>query len=108
MLAAEGKELIEPSPTKHSKRNKYQFIRVHKSFSGNVIGIALSYRLGLNGFLFGNWGLFDLIEGLQWVQRNAEAFSGDANNVTIFGQSSGGWSVDALMRGFDKISTIKI
>ena len=65
--------------------------------------MALSYRLGLNGFLFGNWGLFDVIEGLEWIQKNAQNFGGDPNNVTIFGQSSGAWSVDALMPEFVKI-----
>ena len=49
------------------------------------------------GFLFGNWGLFDAIEALKWIQHNGECFNGDVNNVTIFGQSSGGWSVEALM-----------
>ena len=36
--------------------------------SGDVIVVALSYRLGVFGFLFGNWGLWDQIEGLKWVQ----------------------------------------
>ena len=36
--------------------------------SGVVIVVALSYRLGVFGFLFGNWGLWDQIEGLKWVQ----------------------------------------
>ena len=35
---------------------------------GDVIVVALSYRLGVFGFLFGNWGLWDQIEGLKWVQ----------------------------------------
>mgnify|MGYP000328334792 CR=1 FL=1 len=57
----------------------------------------MSYRTGLFGFLFGNWGLFDHLEGLKWVQDNIGRFGGDAGNVTIFGQSSGGWSVDGLL-----------
>ena len=36
--------------------------------SGDVIVVALSYRLGVFGFLFGNWGLWDQIRGLEWVQ----------------------------------------
>ena len=35
---------------------------------GDVIVVALSYRLGVFGFLFGNWGLWDQIRGLEWVQ----------------------------------------
>lgn len=67
------------------------------SAQGDVIIVALSYRMGLAGFAFGNWALFDHLEGLRWVKDNISSFGGDPNNVTIFGQSSGGWSVDALM-----------
>ena len=49
------------------------------------------------GFLFGNWGLFDQIEALKWVQENIECYGGDKSNVTLFGQSAGSWSVEALL-----------
>jgi para-nitrobenzyl esterase len=39
----------------------------------------------------------DQIAALQWVQRNIAAFDGDPSNVTIFGTSSGGISVELLM-----------
>jgi len=64
---------------------------------GDVVVVCISYRLGLGGFLFGNWGLFDQIKALEWVQASIGDFGGDAKNVTIFGESAGGWSVDALM-----------
>lgn len=64
---------------------------------GDVVVVCLPYRLGPHGFLFGNWGLYDQILGLEWVRDNISAFGGDKDNVTIFGESAGGWSVDALM-----------
>ena len=39
----------------------------------------------------------DQIAVLRWVQSNIAAFGGDASNVTIFGESSGGESVNRLM-----------
>ena len=64
---------------------------------GDVVVVCLPYRLGAEGFLFGNWGLFDMIHGLAWVQDNIQAFGGDKDNITIFGESAGGWAIDALM-----------
>ncbi|XP_049774566.1 esterase FE4-like [Schistocerca cancellata] len=66
----------------------------------DVIVIHLNYRLGLLGFLStgdevvpGNMGLKDQTEALRWVQRNIEAFGGDPQKVTIYGQSAGSASV---------------
>jgi para-nitrobenzyl esterase len=70
--------------------------------------VTLNYRLGHLGFFAHpalgsqernsalNFGLFDQIAALQWVQRNIEKFGGDPGNVTIFGQSAGAKSVLAL------------
>lgn len=69
----------------------------------NVIVITVSYRLGIFGFLGGtekrpaNLGLFDLIEALKWVKNNISAFGGDSENITLFGQSSGGDAIAHLM-----------
>ncbi|UEX90796.1 carboxylesterase family protein [Staphylococcus ratti] len=69
----------------------------------NVIVVNLSYRLGVLGFLrnqqgeLANLGILDQIEGLKWVKRNIKDFGGNPENITIFGQSSGGESVRALM-----------
>ncbi|QIB52287.1 carboxylesterase/lipase family protein [Pseudomonas sp. OIL-1] len=64
-----------------------------------VVVVTLNYRLGALGFLphssLGdtNFGLQDQQLALQWVQQNIGAFDGDADNVTIFGESAGGHSV---------------
>ena len=74
-----------------------------------VIVVTINYRLGVLGFLShpelnkesprgvsGNYGFLDQIAALKWVRRNIAAFGGDPNQVTIFGQSSGAFSVSML------------
>ncbi len=68
-----------------------------------VIVVTINYRLGALGWLripgisAGNMGLQDQIEALRWVRDNIEAFGGDPEAITLFGQSAGGWSIAILM-----------
>ncbi|XP_077979971.1 pyrethroid hydrolase Ces2e-like [Glandiceps talaboti] len=62
----------------------------------DVIVVTINYRLGPLGFLTtgdstatGNYGMLDQVEALKWVKKNIEAFGGDADRVTIFGESTG-------------------
>lgn len=72
--------------------------------SKGVIVVAIHYRLGAMGFLAhpalrdadgsaGNYGMMDQQAALRWVRANISRFGGDAKNVTIFGESAGGFSV---------------
>ena len=77
--------------------------------TGDVVVVTINYRLGSFGFLRltgitdgrieagGSEGLLDQIAALEWVRANIAAFGGDADNVTIFGESAGGMSVGALL-----------
>jgi para-nitrobenzyl esterase len=68
---------------------------------GNVVIVTINYRLGALGYLYipgvtANVGQLDQVAGLRWVHHNIEAFGGDPANVTIFGESAGGYAVVTL------------
>ena len=68
---------------------------------GDIVVVTINYRLGIFGFLYGpgaipNAGMLDQVMALKWVHDNIEAFGGDPNNITIFGESAGGYSVLTL------------
>lgn len=65
--------------------------------SHNVIVVTVNYRLNVYGFLNlgikeapGNAGLKDIRAALRWIKHNIKNFNGDPDNVTVFGQGSGG------------------
>jgi para-nitrobenzyl esterase len=75
-----------------------------------VVVVTINYRLDRLGLFahpaltaaqpdepLANYGLMDMAAALDWVQAGIADFGGDAGNVTIFGQSSGGVAVTALM-----------
>ncbi|TFG28213.1 MAG: carboxylesterase/lipase family protein [Promethearchaeota archaeon] len=68
---------------------------------GDIVVVTINYRLGMLGYLYVpnktvNVGQFDQISALKWVHDNIELFGGDPKNVTIFGESAGGYSVVTL------------
>ncbi len=70
----------------------------HLAALGDVVVITCNYRLGAFGFLGEkDLGLADQIAVLRWVQDNVEAFGGNPDQVTVFGESAGGTSVLSLV-----------
>ena len=74
----------------------------------DVVVVGVNHRLNLYGYLdlsaYGekykysaNVGTMDIVAALEWIEANIEAFGGDPDNITVFGQSGGGAKVLALM-----------
>ena len=74
---------------------------------GDVVTVTVNHRLNLFGYLHlgdvggdpasGMAGMLDIVMVLEWVRDNIAAFGGDPGNVTIFGESGGGWKVSILL-----------
>jgi len=72
---------------------------------GDVVVVTINYRLGALGFITlpgdapgaTNRGLLDQLAALGWVRRNAGAFGGDPEQVTVFGESAGAMSLGVLL-----------
>jgi len=77
-----------------------------------VVVVSIHYRLGILGWFShpamreqannkldasGNFGTLDSIAALQWVAENIHHFGGNADNVTLFGESAGGINTFALL-----------
>ena len=81
--------------------------------SKGVVFVSIAYRVGVIGFFAhpelsaenrrahgvaasGNYGLLDMVSGLQWVKQNIAAFGGNPDKVTIWGESAGAMAVSML------------
>jgi para-nitrobenzyl esterase len=74
-----------------------------------VVVVTINHRLGLSGLTdfsrvlggeyadSSNLSIRDMIAALEWVRDNIAAFGGNADLVTIFGESGGGWKVSTLL-----------
>ncbi|VDK61559.1 unnamed protein product [Anisakis simplex] len=78
---------------------------VAKNFIFNGVAlVTLNYRLGPLGFLNwqvgdkveGNFGIWDQLMALEWIQANMKQLNGDPSQVTLIGESSGAAAVSLL------------
>eukprot|EP00485_Elphidium_margaritaceum_P012383 CAMPEP_0202686040 /NCGR_PEP_ID=MMETSP1385-20130828/1834_1 /ASSEMBLY_ACC=CAM_ASM_000861 /TAXON_ID=933848 /ORGANISM="Elphidium margaritaceum" /LENGTH=573 /DNA_ID=CAMNT_0049340537 /DNA_START=47 /DNA_END=1768 /DNA_ORIENTATION=+ len=67
-----------------------------------VIVVSFNYRIGLLGWLYdntfetkirGNFGYQDQQLLIRWVRKNIKYFGGDKHQITLMGNSAGGYSV---------------
>lgn len=76
----------------------------------DVIMVTANYRIGLFGFVdFSDvpggeaypdstrLGILDQLQSIRWVKENIEAFGGDPDNITIFGESAGAGTISAIL-----------
>lgn len=90
--------------------SEYRYDGENMAREKGIIAITVNYRLNVFGFFAypgltkespnhasGNYGLLDQVQALRWVKHNITAFGGDANKVTIAGESAGSMSVSVLM-----------
>ncbi len=76
----------------------------------DVVVVTINYRLSVFGFFAhpelrklspdnatGGQGSLDQVMALEWVQENISRFGGAPDNVTIFGESAGGWSICTML-----------
>ncbi|CAI4233294.1 unnamed protein product [Auanema sp. JU1783] len=66
--------------------------------------VTINYRLGPLGFINindgqkieGNYGIWDMVMALQWIQANIKQFNGDPSRVTVMGESAGAAAASLL------------
>jgi para-nitrobenzyl esterase len=78
----------------------------------NLVIVSINYRVGPFGWFYhsalqaegvspedasGNFGTLDIIQALKWVNRNIAQFGGNPNNVTVYGESAGGFNTLSMM-----------
>ncbi|MFJ6453963.1 carboxylesterase family protein [Paenarthrobacter sp. NPDC091669] len=74
---------------------------------GPMVVVSLNYRVGALGFSYladrgrefshaTNLGVQDVIAGLRWVNENIDNYGGEPTNITVIGESAGGFIAAAL------------
>ena len=101
---------IHGGANNHGNASEMEF-NASKLADKGIVVVSVQYRLAMYGFLTlpglaeesengvsGNYAMLDLIKSLEWVRDNIAGFGGNPNQVTIAGQSAGGYNVISLLR----------
>ena len=87
----------------------YSYVGGNLPRNEDIVLVPINYRLGIAAWLVnpelndsptgngGSNGFLDMIEALKWVRNNIESYGGDPNEITIAGESGGGWATCALL-----------
>ncbi|XP_072020491.1 cholinesterase-like [Amphiura filiformis] len=80
--------------------SSYSYNGIPISTINNIVYVTINYRVNSFGFFSlgddvmpGNYGLWDQQLALKWAKEHIGAFGGNADDITIFGQSAGAASV---------------
>ncbi|KAF5495340.1 putative secreted lipase [Colletotrichum siamense] len=93
--------LFEHGTGRDPRYNMTSLLQVGVQNGKEFIGVTLNYRLSYWGFLYGNevanegvanLGLKDQRLALRFLKENIEAFGGDSERITIWGQEAGAFS----------------
>jgi carboxylesterase type B len=63
-----------------------------------LILVTVNYRLGVLGFMGGNYGLYDLKLALEFVREHITSFGGNPDRITLWGESAGAILGSYLLR----------
>ena len=85
---------------RHVVDGTFSYLNLKKILAMNVIMVTINYRVGVLGFLAldeieegetsnANFGLQDQTAAIMWIKDNINSFGGDANKITVHGQSAG-------------------
>ena len=81
-----------------------RFVERSANIGKPVVGVSINYRLGIFGFLAseevgakGNMGYKDIVQACRWIKKHIAGFGGDANNITIAGNSAGAMALSTIL-----------
>lgn len=76
----------------------------HLSVEQDVVVVSVTARLGALGYLVLNDihqpspATTDQLTAIEWVNRYIDQFGGDPDNITLVGQSAGGFAIEVMLR----------